>query len=228
MKFSQLPTNRFIVTTLFTVLFVVTITAGGGCTFFKPFTEQLSWQINAPTPNNPKFVATQDYLKLWATVYDVIDSHFDVAKSDPIRLYDGVLTEGRLTTKPKIAPSLLEPWHANSGSLNERCDSTLQTIQHRAVVRIVPEQGGFLIEVQVFKEIEAKANPLGAEATSANLRSDGASNTLNSRIDSIPSSEGWTTFDRDTKLEERLLNEILYRLTYPATTIRKSQEPIRG
>ncbi len=184
--------------------------------------------MNAPSKNNPMYVSIQDHERLWATIFDVMDGHFDVEKSDPMRLHDDVLTEGRLLTKPRIAPSFMEPWHHDSGSMRERCDSTLQTIRHYAVVRVVPEQGGFFIEMHVYKELENRASPALADTSTGNLRFDVASEKLFSEIDALPAQQGWQLIDRDKALEEKLLGEILYRLDHPPTTIRNAQEPIRG
>lgn len=218
------PVVRFLGAVLLSAGFV-------GCVSYNPLDvlgEPLSWQLNAPSQKNPMYVTAVDHEQLWATVYDVMGNHFEIDKSDPIRLYEGVLTEGRLTTKPKVAPSLLEPWHRNSGSLRERCDSTLQSMRHRALVRIAPEQNGFNVEIRVYKEIEALRSPVGATASSGNMRFDGASGSVNDLIDVTTGSPGWNMAERDYALEGALLGEILYRLDHPPKTIHAHTEPIRG
>lgn len=200
-----------------------------GCSSYRPFsTGQFSWQLNAPTANNPIFVEAYDHDFLWSVLVDVVDSHFEVAREIPVRLYDNVLTEGRLDTKPKIGASLMEPWHADSVGIRERYDCTLQTIQRRVVVRVIPEIGGYLIEAIVYKELEDNKNPLNAASTVANLRFEDNVDSFASRIDVDPNVHGWIMIGRDTAMEERLLLEIAYRLKHPSGILRKSKEPIRG
>ncbi|MGL4595290.1 MAG: hypothetical protein ACRCUY_11220 [Thermoguttaceae bacterium] len=194
------------------------------CSQYRPFTtREFSWQLNAPKSNNPIFVQVNDPDFLWNVLVDVIGSHFEIAREMPVRLYNNVRTEGRLDTKPKIAASLAEVWHADSVGLSERFDATLQTIQRRVEVRVIPESGGYLIEVKVFKELEDNKNPLKANATVANLRFADSSDSLIEQIDVDSSNTKWFIIERDTKMEDRLLHEIVYRLTKPSETIRASK-----
>lgn len=200
-----------------------------GCSSFRPFsTRELTWQMNAPNANNPIFVEAYDYEFLWAVLVDVIDSHYEVAQEMPVRLYGNVLTEGRLDMKPKIGASLVELWHADSVGFCERFDCTLQTIRRRGMVRVVPEIGGYQIEVFVYKEIEDKKKPLKASASTVNLRFEDSADEYLSQIDVQASPVGWIMIGRDSIMEERLLLEIAYRLKHPSGMLRKSKEPIRG
>lgn len=196
---------------------------------FRPFApREFSWQLNAPNSQNPIFLQTPDYNALWVTIVDVVDTHFEIARDTPIRLYNSVLTEGRLYTKPKIGASLMEPWHADSVGLNERFDCTLQTIRRRVTLRATPEAGGFLIEVMVYKEIEDLRSPMKSTASVANLRFEDDIDQFASQIDVDMNSAGWVLLGRDHAMEERILHEIVYRLKYPPKVIRSSKEPIRG
>jgi hypothetical protein len=198
-----------------------------GCSAYRSFgAREFSWQLNAPKSNNPIFVEAYDHEFLWMVLVDVVDSHFEVEREQPIQLH-GVLTEGRLTTKPKIGASLAELWHADSVGLSERFDSTLQTIRRRAEVHVTPEAGGYLIDVKVYKELEDNKNPLKSNS-SANLRFEDEIDSFVSQIDVDSGSGNWFIVERDTAMEDRLLLEILYRLKHPSGIIRKSKEPIRG
>jgi hypothetical protein len=199
-----------------------------GCSAYQPFQgREFSWQRDAPKANNPIFVEAQNHETLWASIVDVVDSHFVIAREMPIRLYDGVLTEGRLDTKPKIGASLAEPWHADSVGVKERFDCTLQTVRRRAEIRVIPETGGYLIEVKVYKELEDNKNPLKA-ISGANLRYSDENDRFADQVDVNTNLPGWFIIERDTTIEERLLLEILYRINHPAGIIRKSNEPARG
>ncbi|MDR0869425.1 MAG: hypothetical protein LBN39_01385 [Planctomycetaceae bacterium] len=214
----------------FRIFFAVAVLffLSAGCSSYQPaFQREFSWQLNAPKSNNPIFVEAQDHEFLWAVIVDAVDSNFTIEKEMPIRLYDGVLTEGRLDTKPKIGASLAEPWHADSVGIKERYDCTLQTIRRRAEVHVIPETGGYLIEVKVYKELEDNKHPLKS-VSGANLRFEDETDSYRDQIDVDASPKGWFILERDTVMEERLLLEILYRLKHPSGIIRKSKEPVRG
>jgi len=199
-----------------------------GCASYEPFTaREFTWRLNAPQPHNPIFVENYDHEFLWAIVVDVIDTHFEIERQIPMRLHGNVLTEGHIQTKPKIGASLAEFWHADSVGFAERLDSTLQTIRRRVEVHIVPETGGYTIDVRVFKELEDNPQPLRAVANASNLRFRDDANEFADRIDINPSAAGWFIIERDTALEHRLLLEIVYRLQNPPRIIRQSREPVR-
>jgi hypothetical protein len=183
--------------------------------------------LNAPQSHNPIFVENYDHEFLWSVLVDVMDTHFDIAREMPIRLYGNVLTEGHLETKPKIGASLAEFWHADSVGFNERVDCTLQTIRRRAEVHIVPETGGYTVEVKVFKELEDNSRPLRAVANASNLRFRDDADEFANKIDIDPSSSGWFIIERDVALENRLLMEIAYRLKNPPEVVRESKVPGR-
>jgi hypothetical protein len=199
-----------------------------GCSSYRSFgTREFSWNLNAPKTNNPVFVEACDHNFLWAVLVDVVDSHFEIEREMPVRLHSNILTEGRLVTKPKIGASLPELWHADSVGIGERFDCTLQTIRRRAEVHVIPEVGGYVINVKVYKELEDNKTPLKSNS-SANLRFEDQVDKFSEQIDVDSSSGNWFIIERDTAMEERLLLEIVYRLQHPADVIRKSKEPIRG
>jgi len=200
-----------------------------GCSSYEPFAaREFSWRLNAPQSHNPIFVENHNHEFLWSVVVDVIDNHFEIERELPIRLYGDVLTEGHLESKPKIGASLGEFWHADSVGAAERFDCTLQTIRRRVEVHVVPETGGYSIEVKVFKELEDNARPLRAVANASNLRFRDSADEFADKIDVDPSSAGWFIIGRDSALENRLLMEIVYRLKNPQAIIRPSKEPTRG
>jgi len=200
----------------------------GGCASYEPLTgREFSWRLNAPQSYNPIFVENHPHEFLWDIVVDVIDTHFEIERELPIRLYGNVLTEGHIETKPKIGASLVEFWHADSVGFAERRDCTLQTIRRRAEVHIIPETGGYTIDVRVFKELEDNPRPLRAVANASNLRFRDNANEFADTIAVDRSSSGWFIIERDAELENRLLLEIVYRLKNPPQIIRPAGEPIR-
>ena len=216
--------HRLVLLLVLMPLFVI------GCSSYEPFatTREFSWRWNAPQSHNPIFVENYDHEFLWLVVADVIDNHFEIDREMPIRLYGNVLTEGYLETRPQIGSSLAEPWHADSVGFAERLDCSLQTIRRRAEVHVVPETGGYTIEVKVFKELEDNPRQLLAVANTSNLRFRDDADEFADTIDVNPSSAGWFIIERDAALEKRLLLEIVYHLKNSPEIIRPSKEPIRG
>ena len=199
-----------------------------GCTSYEPFAARdFSWRLNAPQSHNPIFVENYNHEFLWGIVADVIDSHFEIAREIPIRLYGDVLTEGHIDTNPKIGASFIEFWHADSVGFAERLDCTLQTIRRRVEVHIVPETGGYTIDVRVFKELEDNSRPLHAVANASNLRFRDNADEFADKIDVNLSSAGWFIIERDAALENQLLSEIIYRLKNPPQIVRPSKESTR-
>lgn len=200
-----------------------------GCTSYEPFmAREFSWRLNAPQSHNPIFVEHYNHEFLWGIVVDVIDMHFEIERELPLRLYGDVLTEGHIETKPKIGPSFFEFWHADSVGFAERRDSTLQTIRRRVEAHIVPETGGYTIDVRVFKELEDNPRPLHAVANASNLRFQDNADEFADKIDVNLSSAGWFIIGRDSAMENRLLWEIIHRLKNPPQIVRPSREPFRG
>ena len=70
-------------------------------------------------------------------------------KSTVTRLIAGVLTEGRIDTFPLSGSTLLEPWRRDSTRGYEKWHATLQAIRRRATVRVIPTEGGYLLDVIV-------------------------------------------------------------------------------
>jgi hypothetical protein len=202
-----------------------------GCSTYEPFatnaSREFSWRLNAPQSHNPIFVENHDHEFLWSILVDVIDNHFEIEREIPVRLYGNVLTEGHLESKPKIGASMSEFWHADSAGFEERFDCTLQTIRRRVEGHVVPEAGGYTIEIKVFKELEDRAKPLRAVSHASNLRFKDSADAFIETIDVDPSSAGWFIIERDTALENRLLMEIDYRLKHPPDVVRPSKATVR-
>ncbi|MEI8376520.1 MAG: hypothetical protein WCJ35_27195 [Planctomycetota bacterium] len=80
----------------------------------------------------------------------------------------GTLINGRIDTFPKPGATLLEPWDHDSADSYERLESTLPSIRRYAVVKVIPAQnGGFWIDLAVFKELENMRQPEHATAAIA-------------------------------------------------------------
>ena len=71
-------------------------------------------------------------------------------------------------------PRCLEPWRKDSSPGFERRYATLQSIRRRAVVHVRPQtDGGYLVDVAVYKELEDLSQPEYSTVNVEALRHDG-------------------------------------------------------
>jgi hypothetical protein len=169
---------------------------------------------------NPLFVAVADREIVWNQVIDEVDNYFQIEREERVRFAGNVLTEGTITTYPRIGSSILEPWHRDSAAGYEKLLSTLQTIRRRAVVRVIPTNGGYLVDVAVFKELEDRIESEGGGAGPVTLRYDDSlvrpdakgERNEDAFEDLPPGTLGWIPLGRDPLLEQRILNNIAGRL----------------
>ncbi len=161
--------------------------------------------------DNPTLLPVADAECAWETVVDVVDDYFKIEREEPVRIVGDILTEGRLDTYPKVAATILEPWHADSVGRQARIESTLQSIRRRAVVRVMPAEGGYWVDVAVFKELEDVRRPEHATAGAATLRYDGSLTRVVNPVGEQQINQGWIPQGRDTALEQRILGHLLAR-----------------
>jgi hypothetical protein len=186
-----------------------------GCACFRDNTPGLS-QVT-PEPN-PMFVASNNHNNVWECIVDAVDDYFDIDREDRIRVYGNLnteITEGRIDTHPRIAATYLEPWFQDSVTKEERLESTCQTIRRKATVRVVPENGGYLIFVSVYKELEDLERPLGANTGAASFTYTNTINTMTDIGSDAPTSYGWIPTGRDAALEQRILLKIRHNINTP-------------
>lgn len=162
--------------------------------------------------SNPGFISGTDHEFIWETVVDVVDDYFRI-ESELRPTGDGV-TEGVLRTFPLAGATLLEPWHADSGNAYERLESTLQTIRRFAVVHVRPAQGGYWVEVGVFKELENNTRPIGSTTSAATLlRYDTSLTRVVDPVGEQETHKGWIPQGRDMALEQRILGQLQWRFS---------------
>ena len=170
--------------------------------------------VAAPGLANPIAVPVVDDELAWDQIVDVVSDYFTVAREDRARRGGEVWSEGRIETAYQTGATWLEPHRGDSvGSFN-RWESTFQTIRRRAIVRVMPDAAGYLVEVVVEKELEDLPSPEKATAGAAIFRNDGS---LPSRrleeVSRMRSSPRWLQLGRDPALEQRMLAEIHARLS---------------
>jgi hypothetical protein len=189
-----------------------------GCNAWSPpsyVPPELAFGPPPPQPN-PVLVTVMDRDLVWDQVVDVVDDYFRIQQEERVRLVGDLLTEGRLDTYPRGGSTIFEPWNGDSADLYERWESTLQSIRRTALVRIIPAEAGFLVDVQVNKELEDVSRPETGAISSTNttaLRNDAALRRVTNPLAGPPPTIGWIPQGRDTALEQEILTHIQARLS---------------
>jgi hypothetical protein len=150
--------------------------------------------------DNPVYLALgpQDYGAVFEKVLDVVDDYWEIAYSNR---YDG-----RIETFPRVAPAIGEIWRPGSPDFYQRLLATFQSIRHRAVVLIKPaEDGGFFIDVKVYKELEDLPQPTQALAGPAIFQNAPTVERQFEVIDAAVFEGRWIPIGRDVKIEQVIL-----------------------
>jgi hypothetical protein len=155
------------------------------------------------TVENPVFVpgGPTAYGAVFERVLDVVSNYFEIAHQSR---YDG-----SIESFPRIAPGYEQFWKPGSPDAEQRLLATFQTIRHRCLVKIEPaNDGGFFINVKVFKELEDLPRPVRSTAGAASFRSDNTVERQFEVIDPTVFESQWIPLGEDTKLEQVLLQMI--------------------
>lgn len=164
---------------------------------------QSGCSIVAPRPvaDNPLHVPSGDFETVWKTTVMVLDEYFDIASEN--RLSRTIITQ------PQSGATLLEPWNGDSVGFNERLESTIQTIRRFAQAKITEApNGGYVVKIEVHKELEDLAKPDRAAAGRSVFNNDFPVNRSREIVGPIPVPNGWIRLNRDTKLEQVILQRI--------------------
>jgi hypothetical protein len=141
------------------------------------------------------------YGKVFEQALDILDDYFEIAYANR---YDG-----RIETFRNIAPGLEQFWKPGSPDFDQRLLATYQTIRHRAVVLIqAADDGGFFINVTVYKELEDLPRPSRMTAGAASFRSDNTVQRQFEVIDPTIYEASWIPIGRDLKLEQVILHRL--------------------
>jgi hypothetical protein len=155
-----------------------------------------------PVAENPLVVpSTADFETIWKATVASLDEYFDIA------------TENRLArtiiTQPKIGATLLEPWSGDSPGFESQLEATLQTIRRFAKATITPVPGGgYTVKIEVFKELEDLSKPAAQATGRAVFNNDFPVNRAREVVGAMPVPNGWIRKNRDTKLEQVILQRI--------------------
>ena len=196
----------------FPLLIACVILGNTGCQSFREYSGLESQPIPRPEVVNPLAVPMLDRWLVMEQISDELDNYFRIYREERIRILDGILSEGRIETHPKIGSTLLEPWRRDSLVGFERLHATLQTVRRYAKVRVVPAGDHYQIDLQVFKELEDLPQPIGAGISGEILRHDSSLDIDQERPKLVQANKGWIPLGRDLLLEQQILKNIQTRL----------------
>jgi len=165
---------------------------------------------------NPVFIPIADPQCAWETVVGVVSAYFRVEREEPVRMIGNTLTEGCITTFPEVSPTIFEPWRHDTVDPRQRIENTLQSMRRRAVVRVIPAQGGHWVDLSVFKELEDVARPEHATAGAATLRYDSTLTRVENPVAGQQMTQGWISQGRDASMEQYIIGDLLSRCGQPA------------
>ncbi len=160
-------------------------------------------QIFAPQPvaDNPLLVPIDDFEAVWNKTVAEVGAYFEIASEN--RLSRTIITE------PKVGATVLEPWLGDSVTLTDRVEATLQTVRRFAVVKIDPAPaGGFLVKVEVHKELEDMVKPDRQTAGRAVFNNEFPVNRVREVVGPVPVPFGWIPRGRDPNLEQEILSGV--------------------
>jgi hypothetical protein len=166
---------------------------------------------------NPVFLpqGPASYNIVFGKVLDVVSDYFEVAYANR--------QEGRIESFPRIAPGLGEPWKPGSPDLYQRTLASFQTIRHRAVVLLsAAADGGYFVDVKIYKELEDLDRPTRATAGAASFWSLTTIERQFEVIDAAAYDSLWIPIGRDSKLEQVLLERIAH---FDLTTCVRPEDP---
>ena len=170
-----------------------------GCAFGRP----------PVVAGNPIFVPANNEDELWERTVDVVHDYFDIARESRIVGSQPGFIESRF----KVGSGVLEPWQRDSHGLENRLESTLQSIRRKAMISIAPAPGGYLVSVEVFKEIEDLP---GVAYNTAGGATFPMSSPLRRDLDLVvgqSSPSGWVSRGRDENLEAEMLRRMQWAFT---------------
>lgn len=187
-----------------------------GCTYLQQSTAWMipSIPLNKRTQlSNPITVNVGDSEFLWNQIVDTVEDYFRIKSEQRAARDDVQWLEGRLETYPEVGATALEPWRKDAVHGYQSLQSTFQTIRRTCFVRVIPNEQGFSIGVEVIKELEDVDRSQNSSEGSAIARHDGSIVRSDPGLIGQPITLGWIRQENDTELEQQILREILGRTT---------------
>jgi hypothetical protein len=158
--------------------------------------------IENPILVSPGLPTPEAYREVFEKTIDVLDDYFELLPPDP---YDG-----RIVTRPRIAPGFEQFWKPGNPDSRGRLLATLQTIRQTAVAEIrAGERGGYLVYVVVERELEDLPRPSQSRVGNAVFQD---APTVDRQLEVVggetTADHAWFKVGRDYALEQLILHRI--------------------
>lgn len=166
----------------------------GGCV--TPLSTQQAAYLS-----NPLILPAGSDEVAWEKTVEVLHEYqFLIARENKL---DGVIE-----TKYKVGAGMLEPWHRDAVGIEERLEGSLQSVRRRAFVSLSRSPNGYVVSVEVFKELEDLD---GLAANSAGGATFQESSPLERDLNQVigqSARSNWLPQGRDARLEQALLSSL--------------------
>lgn len=159
-------------------------------------------EIENPVLVSPGQPTAASYREVFETCVEVLDDYFELQTPNPY--------EGRIVTKPRVAPGYEQFWKAGNPDPRQRLLATFQSTRQTATVEIrAGERGGYLVYVVVEKELEDVPRPSRSTVGNAVFQE---APTVDRQLEVVtPETAGsrtWIRTGRDYAFEQELLRRI--------------------
>lgn len=165
---------------------IIALCGGMGCAMSRPM-----------TACEPLFIPTDNQRAVWEQTVEVVHEYFEIASENQ--------EAGVIEFQPKVGAGVLEPWHKDSYGLENRVESTLQSIRRRGVVNITQTDGGHLVNVEVYKELEDVPGGGGSSAGDATFQQTNPIRRDLELVGDRATAPGWLSRGRDYILEQEMM-----------------------
>lgn len=162
--------------------------------------------------DNPLFVPVANRDFVWEQTVDVVDNYFDISREERVRFVGGIETEGLIESFPQVSATLFEPWHNDSVGFFNRLKATFQSTRRTAMLRVIPADGGYLVDVAVYEELEDVLRPQYSPTSAGTFRNDGSMVRFVEPVGDTPVNLGWIPLGREPLVEQEILAGIYQRL----------------
>ncbi len=157
--------------------------------------------------SNPGFVpgsqSPDAYKRLFTRCLDVVGEYFEIDAANTSRY------GGTIRCLPRIAPGIEQPWKPGSPDLYQRMLAFCQTYRHRCMVDITTgQQGGYFVDVKVYRELEDLATPSRGTAGEATYRLVPTIERQFTVVDPSLYEPMWIPMGRDTCIEQAILERV--------------------
>lgn len=190
---------------LVALLFTTPVTAG--CATAPPLDNPIAVRFGGSEVENPVLVSPGQptaaaYHEVFEKTIDVLDDYFELLPPNP---YDG-----RIVSKPRVAPGYEQFWKPGNPDARNRLFATFQTVRQVATAEIrAGDRGGYLVYIVVERELEDLGRP-------SRVRTGGAvfeeNPTVDRQLDVVgpdtTADLAWFRVGRDYALEQQILRRI--------------------